>query len=266
MIDFCSLSSGSCGNTNFVRTEKASFLVDAGNTLKYTVKALEQIGARPEEISAIFITHEHSDHMGGAGAFHRKFGCDLYMNKNTFEAGKAKLGKLDESKIKLFETGKDFDFKGIGVNTIGVHHDSAENVSYSFEYKGSKVSVLTDLGEVNMDIAKHVSNSDIMILEANHDEEMLKTGPYPYSLKKRVLAPYGHLSNSDSANFLIDVMNIGRVSHVLLSHISKDNNLPYLAYETFRCNLHAKNIEVDRDVVLDLTYRNMLSKLYRIKK
>ncbi len=266
MVEFCSLSSGSSGNTNFLKAGNTTILVEAGNTLKYIISAMEQIGQNPADISAVFVTHEHSDHMGSAGALHRKFGCDIFMNENTYAAGKSKLGKLNEKKIHLFKSGDSFDYKDIGVNTIGVNHDSADNVSYAFHYKNSKISTLTDLGEVNLEIAKHVSGSDIIMLEANHDEELLKMGDYPYSLKKRVLAPYGHLSNYDSAKFLIDVMKISPISQVLLAHLSGDNNLPELAYETFRCMLLENNIRIGREIMVDLTYRNKLSKLYRINK
>ncbi len=266
LIEFCSLSSGSTGNTSFLRVKDTCVLIDAGNTLKYTVDALSHIGVNPPDISAIFITHEHSDHINAAGALSRKFGYELYMNQNTYLAAKKKLGKIDESKIKLFKTGSDFDYKGIGVNTVEVSHDAAETVSYSFEGKGYKVSVMTDLGVVSDEAINHVKGSDILVLEANHDEEMLKAGSYPYTLKKRVLSSKGHLSNLDSSKFLIDVMNKDRVSHVLLSHLSMENNLPELAYETFRYSLSEDNIAVGKDVILDLTYRNKLSKLYRIKK
>ncbi len=266
MLELCSLSSGSSGNTTFLRAQNTSILIDAGNTLKYTVSTLNQIGVNPYEISAVFITHEHSDHIHSAGALSRKFGYKLYMNKNTYMAAKSKLGTVLEENIVLINTGESFDYNGIGVNTVEISHDAAEPVSYSFETSKSKVSIITDLGVVSDAVLKHASGSDILMLEANHDEEMLKASSYPYSLKKRVLSNKGHLSNMNAAKFLIDVMNTGRVSNVMLSHLSGENNLPELAYETFRCSLNEGNIIVDRDIMIDLTYRNKLSKLYRIKK
>ncbi len=266
MLEFCSLSSGSSGNTSFLRTENTAVLIDAGNTLKYTVAALGEIGVNPYEISAVFITHEHSDHIHSAGALSRKFGYKLYMNKNTYLAAKSKLGKVNDDNIVIINTGESFDYQGIGVKTVEVSHDAAEPVSYSFETSKSKVSIITDLGVVSEEVLKQAIGSDILMLEANHDEEMLKASSYPYSLKKRVLSNKGHLSNLTASKFLIDIMNKGRVSNVMLSHLSGENNLPELAYETFRCSLNEGNIVVDRDLMLDLTYRNKLSKLYRIKK
>lgn len=263
-MHFCSLSSGSNGNSHFIRSKDASILVDCGLSLRYTEAQLFQIGETADSIDAVFVTHEHSDHIAGLGAFHRRSGCDIFLTKGTLDAAQEKLGKINSDKVHLLSPGIYQSYKDIDVLPIPVSHDAAMPVAYVFESRGKKLSVLTDLGEVNPSILAAVANSGVLLIESNHDLDMLNAGPYPYHLKKRVASSEGHLSNAACADALLKLLEVGKLGQVLLGHLSSENNLPSLAFQTVSTHLEKNGIELGIDLNLDLCYRRQISSLLRL--
>lgn len=260
---FCSLSSGSNGNCQYLETDNMKVLIDAGLSGKKTQELLDTIDVDASEIDCILVTHEHSDHIKGAGILSRRFDIPIYANNNTWENMKSDLGKLKDENIKVFDTNKDFELKDLGILPFRVSHDSAEPVGYSFFNKDKKVSILTDSGEVDEEMKKIIKNSNLLMIESNHDSEMLKMGRYPWFLKKRVSGEFGHLSNEDAGNLISEVLS-GKNENILLGHLSKENNFPELAHQTVANILNEKGIDIYKDISLDLTFRDKTTRVYEI--
>lgn len=264
-LKFCSLASGSSGNCQWIGSEKTALFLDAGLSGKYIGAAMASISEDIQRVRGVLITHEHVDHIKGVGVLLRRYGIDLYANEKTFEAVESKLGKYQDSQIKLFKNNEAFEVGDLIVKPFSISHDAVDPVAYSFLEGRSKISVATDLGTVTDAILKEIIDSDLLMLEANHDVEMLKVGPYPYYLKQRILSEIGHLSNDHAGEVSLEAVNHGKLKHILLGHISKENNHPELAYETVRACLEEGGIEIGTDVQLDMTYRDRVSRLYQLK-
>ncbi|MCT4565612.1 MAG: MBL fold metallo-hydrolase [Maledivibacter sp.] len=264
-LKFCSLASGSSGNCQYVGSKETKLLIDAGLSGKYIMQALQNIDVEGDKIDGLIITHEHSDHIKGVGVLMRKFDIPLYVNEKTWDAMKDKIGSVKGKDIRLFNGCKPFLIGDIKVNPYNISHDACDPMGYSFIHNNSKVSIATDLGCISDDIINEIKDSDLLVLEANHDVEMVKFGKYPWFLKKRILGDFGHLSNETSGNILTEVVKTGRVKYALLAHLSKENNFPELAYETVKNILEENDIHVDVDVSLDLTYRNRIGRVYNIQ-
>jgi phosphoribosyl 1,2-cyclic phosphodiesterase len=259
----CSLFSGSSGNSTYIGTEKTHVLVDAGASMKNVVAGLGQIGIDGRDLQGILVTHEHSDHISAVGAISRRFHVPVYANEETWQAMESKLGRIDAGNRRVFYNDMDFYIQDINIQPFQIPHDAADPVGFSFSYKNKKISIVTDLGHTNSKIIKSVMDSDLVILEANHDANMLMAGPYPGYLKKRILGRKGHLSNKDSGQALLEMVK-GKVTHVLLAHLSKDNNYPQLAYQTVVDILESNGVQAGRDIQVDLTYRDRASNFYHI--
>jgi phosphoribosyl 1,2-cyclic phosphodiesterase len=265
-LKYCSLASGSSGNSQLIAFKDTKVLLDAGLSGKYIKNSLESISESPEDIKAVLVTHEHSDHIKGVGVLMRRYDLDLYVNEKTFEAMKTKIGKINLEKVHIIKKGEEFYIGDLRVKSFEISHDAADPVAYSFFGDDSKVTVATDLGEINERIICELEGSDLLVLESNHDVEMLKSGPYPYYLKRRVLSEHGHLSNDIAGSIVAELFKRGGVGNVLLAHLSKENNFPELAYETVKCIVEENGIFVGTDVNLDMTYRDKVSRYYSIKK
>ena len=265
-MDFrvCSLFSGSSGNSTYIGAEKTHILVDAGLPGRNIVAGLKQVGIDGRDLTGILITHEHSDHIKGAGVLSRKFNLPIYANEGTWEAMDAKIGRVAPNNRRVFDNDMDFYIEDINVQPYEIPHDAADPVGFSFYFQNKKISIATDLGHTNSNIIKTVMDSDLVILEANHDLDMLKAGPYPVYLKKRILGRKGHLSNEDSGKTLLELIK-GSVTHVLLAHLSKQNNYPQLAYQTVTDILESNGVRVGRDILVDMTYRDRASNFYHIR-
>jgi len=255
MVKFCSLFSGSSGNCIFVSDEKTKILIDAGLSGVRIIEALNSIGEDPSEISAILITHEHSDHTKGVGILSRKFNIPIYANSGTWEGMRRELGKIKPEFAKVFSTDNDFMVGDIGVRPFQIPHDAAEPVGYSFYIGSKKVTTATDIGHMNNTILGELKKSDILLLESNHDIEMLKVGPYPYYLKQRILSDHGHLCN-EMAGKVISYMAEQGTRYFVLGHLSRENNFPELAYQTTLNALVEKGIEVGKEVSLEVAARD----------
>ncbi len=246
-----------------IGTEKTHILVDAGMPGRNIVAGLKEIGIDGRDLKGILITHEHSDHIKSAGTLSRKFNLPIYANEGTWEAMESKIGDVAPNNRRIFYNNMDFYIEDINVQPYEIPHDAADPVGFSLYYQNKKVSITTDLGHTNSNIIKTVMDSDLVILEANHDLDMLKAGPYPMYLKKRILGKKGHLSNEDSGKTLLELIK-GRVTHVLLAHLSKQNNYPQLAYQTVVDILESNGVRVGQDILVDMTYRDRASNFYHI--
>ena len=232
-MDFCSIASGSSGNCIFVGTDHTGVLIDAGISGKKVVAGLEKIDRKPEELDAILITHEHSDHIRGLGVLARKYGIPIYSTAGTREAMLTQnmLGKVDESLFTGIQADEAFSIGDLSVLPFHVSHDAAEPVAYRFSQGDKSVAVATDLGFYDNYIVDHLKNLDAVLLESNHDINMLQVGAYPYYLKQRILGRRGHLSNENAGRLLGEILS-SKMKSVMLGHLSKENNYEALALAT----------------------------------
>ncbi|MBN2898714.1 MAG: MBL fold metallo-hydrolase [Clostridia bacterium] len=265
MISFCSLASGSSGNAQYIGNKTTKILLDAGLSGKYIQAGLEGIGVDPKDLDGIVITHEHSDHIKGIGVLMRRYGVPIYTTEGTWQGMVDKIGKVDLEKVHIIENNAVFSIKDIEVKAYPVSHDANDPVGYTFQNGSAKVGVITDLGHYTDAILDEIRSCDLVMLEANHDIEMLKMGSYPYYLKRRILSDVGHLSNETSGEIACDIVRNGRARNILLGHLSRENNFPDLAYETVRAIMESEGIRVGDDVMLNMTYRDKIGGLYVIK-
>ncbi len=224
---FCVLGSGSKGNATFVEAGNTRILIDAGFSGKETDKRLAAINIEPESLSAIIITHEHSDHIKGAGVLSRKYNLPIWANAATFAAAPHVLTKLFAT--STFETGTAFSLGGLSIHPYSVSHDAADPVGFFITNGSTNLGYCTDTGVLSRLIRFRLANCHGLVLECNHDPHMLKNGPYPPSLQQRVRGKEGHLANGDAARFLSEILHDG-LNHVVLAHLSDANNLPELAH------------------------------------
>lgn len=262
-MKFCTLSSGSSGNCHYVATEQYAVLVDAGLSGKAIQGHFDLIQENIQNVKGILITHEHSDHTKGAGILSRRFKIPIYANEKTWEAMEKDLGKIAPEHIKIFKTGDTLELEDLKIRSYGISHDAKEPVGYVFENGNRKISVLTDTGIATREIQEQIRDSDLMVLESNHDVKMLEVGPYPYYLKRRIKSEFGHLSNEDCGNLLCELLGEKR-QIVLLGHLSKENNFPELAYQTVMNILSEKRRDCFSLLQLELTHRDKPTQLYRL--
>ena len=263
MDTFAILSSGSSGNCLFVEYKGTNILIDAGFSAKRIEYLLGKIGKSPKELDAIFVTHEHADHSKGLGTMSRKHNLPIYANNGTWQSLVKNCGKIKEENIKVFDTGKFLSFGSMDILPIKIHHDAKEPVGYVIYIGNKKITILTDTGIVDEKMAYEIKGSDIYYMEANHDLEALKRGPYPYPLKLRVMSNMGHLSNDQSAEVLADALE-GKREHVYLGHLSETNNTPELSRLTVDNYLTSLGLDTKKDIVLDVADRHNPSGIVKL--
>lgn len=263
MIKFCSLFSGSSGNSLFIAAGNTKILIDAGLSGKRIIGALHSIGENPSELSAILVSHEHSDHTRGVGIVSRKFDVPIYANESTWGMMEKEIGPVDARNRLYFNTGTDFEIGSILVKAFSIPHDASEPVGFNFCFKDKKITTATDIGHITKELVNNFYMSDLILLESNHDVEMLKVGPYPYYLKKRILGDRGHLSNEMAAKVIAHLAENG-TKRFLLGHLSKENNFPELAYQTAYNALTEKKICVGSDIMLEVALRDRTSMVVEI--
>ena len=247
------LASGSSGNSFYLETPKKKILVDAGLSGKKITGLLAEIDRKPEDLDAILITHEHSDHIHGVGVLARKYGMDLYANEATWKAmeGSNYLGNVDDSQDHFLEMGTTLTFGDLDVESFGVSHDAAAPQFYRFMKDGKSFVMLTDTGYVSDRMAGIVENADGYLIESNHDVEILRAGSYAWRLKQRILSDLGHLSNEDGADAMIRTLG-NKTKKIYLGHLSKENNIKELAHMTMVNQLARADLAVGHDFdVLD---------------
>ncbi len=261
-VQFCSLASGSSGNCHFITDNESHVLIDAGLSGKQIQGKLQEINVDPNRLTAILISHEHSDHIQGAGILSRRFNIPIYANEGTWLGMESKLGKLSPDNIKVFTTATRFNVGEIQIKPYSISHDANEPVGFCLEGQGIKISIATDLGHMTEEITTEIKDSHLVVLESNHDVEMLKVGSYPYYLKRRILSNEGHLSNDAAGYAIVDLVK-HNVKNVLLAHLSKENNFPELAMATVKNILELNQISIGKDLVLDLAHRDRISTMYQ---
>ena len=234
----CSIASGSSGNCIYAGSDTTHILVDVGISGKKTEEGLKRLGVKPEELDAIFITHEHADHINGLGVMARKYGVPIYATKGTLNAIRSvsSLGQIDEELFREIQADTKITVKDMTVNPMRISHDAAEPVAYRIIHGRKRIGIITDLGCYNDYTVECLKGMNALLIEANHDVNMLQVGPYPYYLKRRILGERGHLSNELSGRLLARVLN-DDMQAIVLGHLSRDNNLPELAYETVRVEI-----------------------------
>lgn len=218
-LRFASLGSGSRGNATLVEWAEGALLVDCGFTIKETETRLARLGKTPRDITAVLVTHEHSDHIKGVAPLARRYELPVYMTPGTWHS--RDLGDLPG--LQLIQSYAPFVLAGLHVFPVAVPHDAREPAQFVFEYQGLRLGILTDLGSITPQVEASYQSCDGLVLEANHDPVMLASGPYPYSLKQRVGGQWGHLSNQQAAGFL-QRMDKQRLQHLVVAHISQKNN------------------------------------------
>lgn len=234
----CSIASGSSGNCIYVGSEATHLLVDVGISGKRTESGLETLGITGADLDGILITHEHADHISGLGVIARKYGVPIYATPGTIEAIQSygNLGKIDASLFHEVREDQKLTIKDLTVNPMKISHDAAQPVAYRIAYGNKKVGICTDLGVFNDYTVECLKGMDAVLVEANHDVNMLQVGPYPYYLKQRILGDRGHLSNENSGRLLGKILH-DKMQAIILGHLSKENNLPELAYEAVRMEI-----------------------------
>ncbi|USB33232.1 MBL fold metallo-hydrolase [Paenibacillus sp. YPG26] len=227
-IQFTVLSSGSTGNATVITDGQVTLMIDAGFSARRIDELLGMRDLTGDQLTGILITHEHSDHIKGLGAVARKYNLPVYANAKTWEAMSRSVGKLADDQRVIFGTGEARDFGSLRVESFAISHDAAEPVGYVFQDGRHKLSVVTDLGYASDKVKETIVDSDVLVLEANHDIEMLRMGRYPWNTKRRILGDMGHLSNEASGEALSELMN-GRLKRTYLAHLSREHNMLDLA-------------------------------------
>ena len=222
------LGSGSRGNATFVATEKVRLLIDCGLSRRSLRERLQAIGEDVNDLDAVLVTHEHTDHVAGLRTLVKKQSIEAYMSCGTIDRSQADTFDMNGSAIVPVVQGRSYPIGDVTVEVFAVPHDAEEPVAYSVRHNGIKVTQLTDLGWIPDHVADSLKGSDVLILEANHDLDMLRMGPYPWNLKERLMGRRGHLSNEAVARFLGGAYD-GKARHIVLAHLSSSNNHPELA-------------------------------------
>lgn len=242
-MHFSVLASGSTGNAIFVETEEHSFLVDAGLSGKAMEALFNEIGRDMSKLSGILVTHEHSDHVKGLGVIARKYKLPIYANMNTWNAMERIIGEVPVEQKFTFEMEQIKTFGNVNIESFGVSHDAAEPMFYVFHQGDKKLVLITDTGYVSDRMKGIINNADMYVFESNHDVSMLRMGKYPWSIKRRILSDFGHVSNEDAALAMSDVAG-DRTKRIYLAHLSLDNNMKDLARMSVEQTLQTKGIIV----------------------
>lgn len=253
-LEFCTIASGSGGNCTYVGTDYTKILIDAGISGKKIEEGLAELKLMGNEIDALFITHEHSDHIKGVGILSRRFDIPVFATAETWTAMKDSLGKIAPGNQRIVYADEVCAINDLCVKPFAIPHDAAEPVGYTVFAGDKKVTLATDIGHVTDTIRENIEGSDLLLLESNHDVDLLQKGSYPLRLKRRILGEKGHLSNTAAGELLAEVMT-GKMKYVFLGHLSEENNNPHLAYETVEGILHKKQIEVGSHLKLDMASR-----------
>ena len=221
-LEVCVLASGSKGNCVFVSDGTTRILMDAGMSGVRIQRQLASRGIDPRDLDAILVTHEHWDHISAVGILSRRFGLPVYISEATRNSA-PQLGRMTEE--RLFRVGRSFTLGELRIHPFSTSHDAADPAGFTISANGKKVALATDLGVATHLVKQHLANADLLILEANHDVDMLDNGPYPWHLKQRIKSRSGHLSNPDSRVLLAQLLH-DNLQHVILAHLSETNNTP----------------------------------------
>ncbi|MBC8536924.1 MBL fold metallo-hydrolase [Feifania hominis] len=256
---FVTLCSGSSGNATLVSHQNTHILIDAGLSFRALKTSLAKLGLEPRDLTALFLTHEHSDHVRGVPAIAEKTAVPIYGRRASLEAVVLASGTIMPDRLTALAGDGNFEAGELYVHPFETPHDSAACVGYSiFSPDGRKLSLVTDLGCVTETVAKNLHNSDFVLIESNYDEQMLRTGRYPPYLKRRIASDSGHLSNAACAE-VVESLVCGGTEHFVLVHLSDKNNLPKLALETTCRRLMSRGVRPG-EVTVDIAPRFEMSR------
>lgn len=263
-LQFCSFASSSSGNCYMVRSENTTLLVDVGIAGKHVLAGLEAKEVTPEDIHGILLTHEHVDHVKSLRMISKKaVNAGVYASKGTLSQV---CDKVSDECIRPVQPQTAFEIGDIKVKPFRLSHDAAEPVGYSFCKGDKQITIVTDTGYISEEVFDQIKDADLLVLEANHEVNILKMGAYPYSLKRRILGDEGHLSNEAAGKCLCDMLKYrglqkkADVPKVVLAHLSKENNTPGQAYLTIRNILFEEDYYIDRDLELNIALREEVGK------
>jgi phosphoribosyl 1,2-cyclic phosphodiesterase len=245
MVRFCVLASGSSGNSAFLATSKTRILIDAGLSVRELARRLAEIGEKPEDLDAVIVTHEHSDHVSGLGRLVRacekktKKALPVFVSRLT--APVIDWGDVPAPPVERFQAGSGWTIGNIVVQSFTIPHDAVDPVGFCLYAEGIKIGIATDLGYMPDSIKVHLRRVQMLLLESNHDLDMLKVGPYPWSVKQRVMGRNGHLSNLHTCDYLEAGLDSG-VQTLILGHLSEHNNHPEIVRMGARQSLEVRGI------------------------
>lgn len=260
---FRSFASGSSGNCYYLGTLQQGVLIDAGISARAIHKNLKEMGLDFSNICGVLVTHDHADHIRAVGTLGERVHLPIYATHEIHEGIDRNYGvqeKLRTSR-RYFEKGETWELFGMRISTFGISHDSTDCLGYCIEYLGQRFMIATDCGEPNPQMVAALREANHIVIEANHDEQMLLNGPYPTYLKERILSPRGHQSNHICAQLLVDNYHEG-MRNIFLCHLSRENNDPDVAIETIGGSLENNGIVPGQDVFLKALNRTMPSPLY----
>lgn len=243
MLNFCSLYSGSSGNSLFIGTENTKILVDCGVSCKKVEEGLTSIDVDPSSIDAVIITHEHSDHVKGLGTFSKKFNIPIFANQETLDNIQAQTSKISDSNINTFKVADKFEIGDLAFLPFSIPHDAANPCGFNVFKDNKKLSIATDIGTMDTKTIKNLEDSIFVLLESNYDPDILRCSRYPYLLKRRIAGPNGHLPNNKAGETISYLMKSG-LQTAMLGHLSKENNFPELAYKTVTEEIISSNQDV----------------------
>lgn len=249
MAKFCSLFSGSSGNSTYIGSGSDGILIDAGVSAKSLEQSLWRIGVNTENVKNIFITHEHTDHVKGLRVFTKKFPCRVFMTEGTYNA-LSQTDALQNALECIIMPNDGIEIGNMYIKCFPTSHDTKEPCGYTVELaNGKKMAVVTDLGIVTTEVLGAVLGADLVLIESNHDVNMLQCGNYPYMLQRRILGAKGHLSNDACAEMCVKLVRQG-ATRLILGHLSKENNLPALAYQTALSALSGIDAKEGKDYLI----------------
>ena len=249
MLNFCSLYSGSSGNSLFVETENTKILIDAGMSCKKIEEGLQSIEVEPSSINAILVTHEHSDHVKGIGTLSKKINIPVFSTKETFDAMPTQTEKLSEKNINFFNPNERFNINDLEILPFSIPHDAANPCGFNISKdNNNQISIATDIGHMTKSIVDTIEGSKFILLESNYDTEVLRCCAYPYKLKTRIASDTGHLSNTMAGKTISYLLKNGNLATAMLGHLSKESNFPELAYQTVIDEIISNNSNINLSV------------------
>lgn len=262
-LEFTPIASGSTGNCIYVGTENTKILIDAGLSGIKIENALKEINILPENLDAIFITHEHKDHIDGVGVLSRRYNLPIYATEGTWANMCGKIGSISPKNVNIIYPSENIILNDLCLKPFSIPHDAKQPVAYTIKWNNKKIAIATDMGHITKDIIENLRYCDALVLESNHDINMLKNGSYPPQLKERVLGKLGHICNETSAKLLACIMN-NNLKNVFLAHISKENNNPDLAYTTVKNILEEFGILEKKDINLHIAKEYGATKIIKL--
>lgn len=261
-MKFCSLYSGSTGNSLFVQGKDTKILVDAGVSAKKIVEGLESIDIDIKEINGILVTHEHIDHIKSIGTLAKKYNIPIYANLGTWNGIQNEKSVIDIEEKNYFKIGEKFEIGDLKINSFSTSHDAMDSCGFKIENEDKKICIATDLGEMTNEVISNLKTSNFVLLESNYEPEVLRYCSYPYNVKSRIAGKRGHLSNNEAGKTISELVENG-LSKVMLGHLSKESNFPELAQKTVINEMMQRGIK-ENEIDLNIASRTNPSKVINI--